>query len=335
MPCPAVSYSCVVFIEEGVHLSIDPELGFFLKELRAGWSKYPPFDRLTFPERRRVAESVRARWNVGGPQMARTIERRFDPGAGELRIRVHLPVESTEPMPALVYLHGGGFTLFSIDSHDRLMREYAQQGCFAVIGVDYPLAPEHKYPVALDRIEQFLLWIKGHGVELGVDPARIALGGDSAGANMSFATGLRLRARGEARLLRAILSNYGGYDSSISDMAESRFGGDTSIMSRSEAEEYYGNYCNGQNEADDPHVYPIRADLSGFPPVFLVIAECDILAEQGIAMASRLREAGVETHSRTYPGAIHSFLEAMSVSGVARAAIADGASFVRDKLQCQ
>jgi acetyl esterase len=313
-------------------MAIDPELGLFLQELRAGWAKHPPFETLTFPERRKVAEIVRAPWANGGPAMARTIERRFDSGAGELRIRVYLPEGVTEPAPALVYLHGGGFTLFSIDSHDRLMREYAGQGGFAVIGADYPLSPEHKYPIALDRIEAFLLWIKDHGAELGVDPSRIALGGDSAGANMSFGLVQRLRARGEQALVRAILANYGGYDSSISDTAEAQFGGPTSIMSRQEAYEYYGNYLNGQAEAEDPHVYPIKADLRGFPPVFLVIAECDVLVEQGIAMDQRLRASGVDTRSQVYQGAIHSFLEAMSVSAVARAAIADGAAFVREKL---
>ena len=83
--------------------------------------------------------------------MARTVERVFDPGAGPLRIRVYLPEGARETAPALVYLHGGGFTLFSIDTHDRLMREYAAAGGFAVVGVDSPLSPEHKYPVALDR----------------------------------------------------------------------------------------------------------------------------------------------------------------------------------------
>ena len=314
-------------------MNIDPEIRFFLDELRAGWAQEPPFDTLTFPEKRRVADKVRARWTEGGPVMARTVERRFDPGAGELRIRVHLPEGVAEPAPALVYLHGGGFTLFSIDSHDRLMREYAEQGGFAVIGVDYPLAPEHKYPVALNRLEAFLIWLRGHGTELGVDPGRIALGGDSAGANISFGLVQRLRARGEHALVRAVLSNYGGYDSAISDAAEADFGGDDSIMNRNEAEEYYSNYLNGQDEADDPHVYPIAADLVGFPPVFLVIAECDILAEQGVAMDAKLRKAGVETLTRIYPGAIHSFLEAMSVSAVARTAIADGAAFISGKLK--
>ncbi|WP_421729217.1 alpha/beta hydrolase [Brevundimonas sp.] len=313
-------------------MNIDPEIQFFLDELRAGWAKEPPFSGLTFPERRAVAEKVRARWNAGGPVMARTSERYFDPGAGELRVRVHRPSGLPEPAPALVYLHGGGFTLFSIDSHDRLMREYAQQGGFAVIGVDYPLSPEHKYPVALDRIEALMLWLKEHGAELGVDPTRMALGGDSAGANMSFGIVQRLHARGEVDLVRAILSNYGGYDASISDAAEAHFGGEESVMSRAEAEEYYGNYLNGDDEADDPHVYPILADLTGFPSVFLVIAECDILAEQGVAMDAHLRSQGVETRTETYPGAIHSFLEAMSVSEVARRAIADGAAFIRSKL---
>src|SRR5690606_8787918 len=152
-------------------------------------------------------------------------ERVFDPGAGELRIRVYRPEGAEASAPALVYLHGGGFTLFSIDTHDRLMREYAAAGGFVVIGVDYPLAPEHKYPVALDRIEAFMLWLKDHGGELGVDPARIAMGGDSAGANLSFTTTLRLRERGDMGLVRAILSNYGGFSAHLSDEAEARFGG--------------------------------------------------------------------------------------------------------------
>lgn len=313
-------------------IEIDPEIRFFLDEMRAAWAQHPPFASLTFPERRAVAEQVRARWTAGGPTMARTLERSFDPGAGELRIRVYLPHGISDPAPALVYLHGGGFTLFSIDSHDRLMREYAELGGFAVIGVDYPLAPEHKYPVALNRIEALMLWLKHHGAELGIDPARIALGGDSAGANMSFGTILRLRARGETGLVRAVLSNYGGFDARISDEAEASFGGPGSIMDRAEAEEYYANYVNGQNDAGDPHIYPITTDLGGFPPVFLVIAECDILAEQGTAMDARLREYGVETRCRIYRGATHSFLEAMSVSALAREAIADGASFVKEML---
>src|SRR3546814_16138475 len=105
--------------------------------------------------------------------MASSDELRFDADAGELRLRIHRPVGAAAPAPALVYLHGGGFTLFSIDTHDRLMRELAAAGGFAVIGVDHPLSPEHKYPVALDRIEALMRWLFENGDDWGIDTARL------------------------------------------------------------------------------------------------------------------------------------------------------------------
>jgi len=313
--------------------SIDPEICLFLDEMRARWAQHPPFDSLSFSEQRAVSEQVRACWTEGGPEMSDTIERCFDPGAGELRIRIYRPAGVEASASALVYLHGGGFTLFSIDTHDRLMREYAAAGGFVVIGVDYPLSPEHKYPVALDRIEALMLWLGAHGEEWGIDPARLAIGGDSAGANLSFATALRLRERGEAGLVRAILSNYGYFTSDVSDRAEQRFGGPGSIMDRVEAQSYYANYLSDwAAEKDDPLACPILADLRGLPPVLLVIPECDLLTEQSLAIESRLEAAGVDTSAIIYPGATHSFLEAMSVAKVARDAIRDGAQFVRSRL---
>jgi len=315
-------------------LTIDPEIRYFLDEMSARWAAHPPLASLDYPGQRAVCEAVRARWAEGGPMMARTVERVFDPGAGVLRIRVYLPDGAREPAPALVYLHGGGFTLFSIDTHDRLMREYAAAGGFAVVGVDYPLSPEHKYPVALDRIEALMLRLRDHGDELGVDGSRLAMGGDSAGANLSFATALRLRDRGEGRLVRAILSNYGYFSNIISDEAEATFGGPTSNLDRDEALAYYANYLTDMaRECADPLVCPLLADMTGMPPTFLVIPQCDLLTEQSQAMAVRLRAAGVATSDKLYPGATHSFLEAMSVAVVAREAIADGARFVAQALE--
>ena len=311
---------------------LEPGIRQFLDEMRAAWRNYPPFETMSFPDRRATAEKVRARWAAGGPAMARTFERTFDSGAGELRIRVYLPKGAVEPAPALIYLHGGGFTLFSIDTHDRLMREYAQCGGFAVIGVDYPLAPEAKYPEALNRIEALMLWLKDHGDELGVDSKRLAMGGDSAGGNLSFATCLRLRDRDELQLVRAILSNYGGFSPHLSDEAEARFGGPGSIMDRAEAEQYWINYLRGPDDRDDPYAAPLVADLTGFPPVFQVIPEIDIVSEHSVMMDARLRKVGVETESKIYRGAIHSFLEAMDISPLAREAITDGAMFVRAQL---
>ena len=260
--------------------------------------------------------------------MAETQDLTLDSGAGPLRLRIYRPLQTEQPQPALIYLHGGGFTLFSIDTHDRLMREYAAIGGFTVVGVDYPLSPEHKYPEALNRLEALMLWLKANGTALNIDPERLTLGGDSAGGNLAFAIGLRLRERGELPLVKALLANYGGFSPSFSDAAEARFGGPGSILDRAEAREYWVNYLRSPADESDPQACPLLADLSHFPPALLVVPELDLVAEHSHAMHERLQSFGVAVECRTYAGATHSFLEAMSISSVARQAIADGADFI-------
>jgi acetyl esterase len=313
--------------------TIDPEIAAFNRAVAEGWRDHPPLADLPLPEARAVAEQVRAPWARGGPVMAETAEQIVPTIAGPLRIRVYRP-HGLPPgaAPALIYIHGGGFTLFSIDTHDRLMREYAEAGGFAVIGVDYPLAPETKYPVALDLITALVLWLQDHGAAIHIDPARLALGGDSAGGNLSVATCLRLRDGGQLSLVKAILSNYGGFSARCSDESEARFGGPTSILNRAEAEQYWANYLGDPAQADDPYACPVHADLHGLPPIFFVVAEQDLVAEHSLTMHHHATDAGVDTLFKSYAGATHSFLEAMSVSALAREAIADGAAFVRSRL---
>lgn len=312
--------------------AIDPDLRRFVSDMREEWKKYPPLSSMSFPDQRAAAEQVRAPWRRGGPNMADTEEFVFDPGMGDLKIRIYRPHDARDAAPALVYLHGGGFTLFSIDTHDRLMREYAARGGFAVIGVDYPLSPEAKYPAALDRIEALMVWLRANALQWRIDPGRIAMGGDSAGGNLSFAACLRLRDRGALDIVKAILSNYGGFSSRISDEAEARFGGPGAVMDRAEARQYWANYLRDERDEDDPYACPLLADISGFPPVFLVVPELDIVAEHSLAMHERLTAAGVSSTCVVYPRAIHSFLEAMSISALARRAIADGADFIAEKI---
>lgn len=311
---------------------IDRDIQQFLLDMREDWKSWPPLESMPYPERRAAAEQVRLPWTRGGPQMASTEEFTFDFGAGELGIRIHRPVRGSDPLAAMVYIHGGGFTLFSNNTHDRLMREYAAAAGVTVIGVDYPLSPEHKYPEALDRIEALMLWLTAHAEKWKIDRSRIALGGDSAGGNLSFSAFMRLRDRGVPHIVKAILSNYGGFSCEISDEAEARFGGPDSIMSREEAEHYWENYLRGPADRTDPYACPLLADLSGFPPVFLAIPALDLVAEHSFAMNERLKAAGVPVECKVYEGAVHSFLEAMSISELARQGIADGADFLRRHL---
>jgi acetyl esterase len=313
---------------------LDPEIAIFVQRLSAAWAEHPPFASLPIAEARRVAEQVRAPWRERGPLMARTTEHVVPTSTGGLRVRLYDP-GLPAPAPTLIYLHGGGFILFSIDTHDRLMREYAAAGEFAVLGVDYPLSPEARYPIALDQIVEMVGWLNHHGEQqLGIDPGRLAVGGDSAGANLSVATALRLRDRGLGRRLRGLLLNYGAFGIGCSDEAEARFGGEGAVLQRSEMDHYFTSYLGADLLAKpDPYATPILADLNGLPPAFLAIPECDLLAEQSYEMAKRLEQAGVDVTSVVYPGATHSFLEAMSVAEIARRAIRDGAGWTAKLLK--
>jgi acetyl esterase len=309
---------------------LDPEISIFVERMSKAWAEHPPFTSLPIEEARRIAEEVRAPWRADGPQMARTIEHSVPVSSGLLRVRLY-DRGVRLPAPALIYLHGGGFILFSIDTHDRLMREYAAAGDFAVLGVDYPLSPEARYPIALDQIVELVDWLHAGGAEtLGVDASRLAIGGDSAGANLSVAAALRLRDRGASGYLKGLLLNYGAFAMDCSDEAEARYGGPDAVLQRAEMNHYYESYLGADGVAEpDPYAAPLLADLAGLPPAFLAIPECDILAEQSYEMADRMARAGVDVTSIVYRGATHSFLEAMSVAKVARRAIEDGAAWVK------
>jgi len=312
---------------------LDSEIAVFLETMARGWADYPPFMTMPLADARVAAGKIREPWTRGGPVMARIHERLVPVDGGELRIRVYDPGLAPDA-PILIYLHGGGFVLFSVDTHDRLMREYAAAAGVLVVGVDYPLSPEVRYPVALDQIVDLIGWLGGdNAATLGGDPARIAIGGDSAGANLSLAAALRLRDSGAPTVLRALLLNYGGFTGRCSDEAEASYGGPGSVMDRAEVEYYFASYLgDGRFESDDPYACQAAADLEGLPPAFLVIPECDILSEQSYALRERMAAAGVEVLSEVYPGVTHSFLEAMSISAMARRAIADGAAWLRDRL---
>jgi acetyl esterase/lipase len=318
----------------GAEEALDPEIRAFVTEMKAGFSRYPDFDRLTFAEARLVAEAVRRPWREGGPPMAFIGERRIATDAGDVRIRIYRPGQErqSDRAPALVYLHGGGWTLFSLDTHDRVMREYAARSDATVIGVDYALSPEAKFPRALEQTIGTVEWLHARGSELGVDAARLAIGGDSAGGNLAVATALKLRDGGKAGLLRAMLLNYAALDSECSPRATEQYGGPAFMLTGEEMRQFWLNYLASAEEAKNPYACPARADLRGLPPAFLTIAECDLLAEQNLVFARALREAAVETEAVVYSGATHSFLEAAAIARVAVLALEEGSSWLRRKL---
>ena len=310
---------------------LDPDIRRFVAEMSAGWARYPDLGSASPAEARRIAEEVRAPWARGGPQMARFFERHLPAGNGTVRIRVHDPLGGSRN-PALVYLHGGGWTLFSVDTHDRLMREYAARAGVTVVGVDYALAPEAKFPLALSQVTATMQFLAERGGELGIDPGRLAIGGDSAGANLAVAAALDLRDRRALQPVRALLLNYGVFARHSSPEAVRRLGGPGNMLTADEMEGFWRNYLRDEKDALDPLACPVLADLRGLPQVLLVVAGCDLLAEQSLDLHRRLLQAGVLSRLETYRGAAHSFLEAVAVAPLADRALDDSADWLRRAL---
>jgi acetyl esterase len=304
---------------------LDPDIRRFVTALNEGYGRYPNFDRLPMPERRAVAEQVRAPWRAGGPRMWRSVDTQI---AG-LRGRIHMPFEAPA-LGAMLYLHGGGWMMFSIDTHDRLMREYAARAGIIVVGIDYSLSPEAKFPVALNEVVDATRWLQRAGPRHGIDPARLAVGGDSAGANLALAAALMVR-EGGGPSLRGMLFNYGAFGPQPSTSYE-LYDGPRYMLTVEEMGYFWDNYVRDPADLQNPLAAPALADVRGLPAAYFCIAECDILSDGNRAMAERLAAAGVPTDKHVYAGATHSFLEAISISPLADRALDDAARWLRDRL---
>jgi acetyl esterase len=313
---------------------LDPDIRRFIEAVGAAYARYADFDALPWPRKRQIAEEVRSPWAAGGPTMESATELTMPSNVGPVRLRIHNP-SPRACKPALIYLHGGGWTLFSIDTHDRLMREYAARADMVVIGVDYALSPEAKFPDALTQVVSAVRWIREHSKMLNVDPERIALGGDSAGGNLTVAACLTLRDAGEPDAVRAMVLNYAAFDVECSAESHGRYGGEGYMLGSDEMQVFWRNYLRDERDATNPLARPIAAQLARLPPAFLAIAECDLLAEQNIAMAERLRAAGVAVNAVVYGGASHSFLEAVSIAAVSDRALDDASSWLCDTMDNQ
>ena len=300
----------------------------FVKITSQAYADHTPPGPWSAPVARAVAEKVREPWRQGGPVMHETSEVEAPTRHGPVRLRLYRP-HAAKPGGALIYLHGGGFTIFSLDTHDRVMRELAARAGVAVVGVDYALAPEAKFPVALEQVVDAVRWVAGAGAQaLGLEGARLAIGGDSAGGNLSFGAAITLRDAGERQLLDGIVTAYGGFGVIASDEITARYGGSGYILTREESLAFWEKYLVDPGDRQNPLVCPVRADLRGLPPVFLAIPRCDINSEQNFQMAEVLKAAGVPVDVEVYEGATHSFLEAMSISAVANRALDDMARWI-------
>jgi len=284
-------------------MTLDPQAKAFLNFMAE--RGVPPMHTLS-PEQNRLAlqRSVK-RMNIPPQEVAQIHDRRIPVRDGEIAIRLYLP-ESAGPLPILVYFHGGGFIMGDLDTVDAPLRALANSVPALVISVDYRLAPEYKFPTAVEDCYAVLKWAYENARALGADPARIAVGGDSAGGNLAAVMSLLARDRGGPPL-RAQVLLYPVTDQ-LNDYPSHHVFAEGYFISATDMAQIKNYYF--RTEEDKAHIYasPILAkDLSGLPDALMVTAGYDPLHDQGEAYAKRLGEAGVKIDYHCYEGMIHGF----------------------------
>ncbi|MET0700860.1 MAG: alpha/beta hydrolase [Mycobacterium sp.] len=277
---------------------------------------FPAVERMTAVEAR-AAVAARRQPDPNPDDVAENVDREIDGPGGPLPIRIYRP-HRTEGA-AVVFCHGGGFVFCDIDSHDSFCRAMANHTAAAVISVGYRLAPEHPAPAAVEDAFAALTWAVEHATDLGADPHRIAIAGDSAGGNLAAATALLCRERGGPMPAAQVLL-YPVIDPTFDTESYRRHA--TGYFNTRDAMQWYWRHYLGGTAVGEPAwlVAPARAGSHvGLPPALIVTAELDPLYSEGVAYARQLRAAGVSVLHRDFPGLFHGFLTMMAFPPAAAA----------------
>jgi acetyl esterase len=287
---------------------VDPATDAFLTGMRAAGGK---------PLYEQSIEEIRAAIGMASAQLAPPAEdvhdvadRRIPVDGGDIGVRVYTPrpLAAGEVLPLVLQFHGGGFIAGDLDTHDAISRYYSKHADAIVIAVDYRMAPEHKFPAAVDDAYAAFVWAVENATPLHGDAGRVALSGDSAGGNLSAVVCQLAKARGGPHIaFQALIYPTVDFDLSSEYASRRDFGGGEFFLSMLDMELFQRHYLtNPETEVADPRVSPLRAaDLSGLPAALVVTCGCDLLRDEGRAYADRLAAAGVAVEYRCFEGTIH------------------------------
>lgn len=258
-----------------------------------------------------------------GPEVASVRDLTVDSGHhGPFDVRIYRPVDGGEPLGCLVWIHGGGFVIGDLETADSTCRVLANEAGICVASVDYHLAPEHPYPAAIDDVVSALGWVVDNAEVLGIDPSRLAVGGDSAGGNLSAVACQIARAAGGPDIAFQLLV-YPAVD--LAGDHESRRTNGEGYFLTTEMMVWFGRQYLAGRDPSTPRVSPLLAtDFSGLPPAMVITAEFDPLLDEGIAYGDALEAAGVPVERVHFDGEIHGFFDFdfLPDCGVARSAAA-------------
>ena len=282
----------------------------------------PPYETLAPAEARQFSRNARAVLAPEPPEMGAVRDIKIGEG-GAIPARLYRPLGSAPnaALPALIYFHGGGWVIGDLDTHDVVCRQIANGSGAAVVSVDYRLAPEHKFPAAVEDAIAATAWIAAHGATLGIDTARLAVGGDSAGGNLAAVVALDARDRNGPKLFQQTLI-YPATESTMSHPSHERFA-EGLLLTRPTMKWFLGHYLRGAEDLADWRVSPLRAtSLADLPPALVLTAGYDPLCDEGEDYAARLAAAGVPVTRVRVEGMIHGFLTMGKLIPAANEAVA-------------
>lgn len=316
-------------------MPVDPQAQAFLDQLAAAGTRDGGD---VSPEEMRAGYALLGALGLPAADPPSTEDRTIPGPDGEIPVRIYRPSgagaagdAAAAPLPLVVYLHGGGFCIGSIGTHDPLCQQIASRMPAVVVSVDYRLAPEHRFPAAVDDSMAALSWCSEHASELGADATRLAVAGDSAGGNLAAVVSIKARdAGGPPVAFQLLLYPTTDATGSFPSIEEN---GKGYLLTADSMRWFQGHYLEEGFDHRHPDVSPLFVeDLSGLPPAMVVTAEYDPLRDEGEAYGKRLSEAGVATQVKRYDGMIHAFFQLDSVIPAATGAITDAIEALRGAL---
>ncbi|WP_431801861.1 alpha/beta hydrolase [Halobacillus andaensis] len=309
---------------------LDPQVKALLDQLKVMGA--PPLEQLP-PEQARQLFRMLAGSREEKEAVHQVTNQKIPGPDGEIPIRVYKP-EGAGQHPALVFFHGGGWVIGDLDTHDNVCRALTNLAGCAVISVDYRLAPEHKFPAAVEDSFTALEWAAEHAEDLNIERGKIAVGGDSAGGNLSAVVAMMAREKGMPSLVCQLLfypaTDFTADTESMRENAEGYF------LTRESMNFFRNHYLNNEEDANNWYASPSLAEnLSGLPEAFIITAEYDPLRDEGEAYAHRLKEANVPVTLKRYDGMIHGFLSMASQIEQGKTALQEAAHKLRSSFNKQ
>ena len=307
-------------------MTIDPEIATLLDRVRRAGR--PPFESMSPAEARLSYRKAARVLEIASRPLPRVTDHAFRSRDGaDVRVRLYAATLD-EPLPALLYFHGGGFTIGSVDTHDSVCRMFAHDAQCLVLSVDYRLAPEHRFPIAVNDAHDALRWAVTNAEALGLDRARLAIGGDSAGATLATVTAIHARDDGIDCALQMLIYPGTRHDD---DTASRRALATGYLLDATTIDWFFDGYAPAAAQRSDWRFAPLDGlrpdgrpiDLAGIAPACVVTAGYDPLHDEGVAYVQRLRAAGVPVEHLEYSGMIHGFLQFAGAIATARQAHRD------------